>query len=103
MQKVALGKIAVPTPGTRVALTADTTIYAAKIEFNADPAMAGTSVTVKDNGSGNAIASLLKPANGFTGNWETPTLAVGNSLRVSDYAVDAATANDGVFVTYWVN
>jgi hypothetical protein len=103
MKAYPLGKIAVPTSGTPVQVTANTAVVAAKVEFTADPAMAGATATVKDSASGTVIAQLLKPANGVAGRWETPTFQDGNPIRVSDFAVDAATANDGVFVTYWVN
>lgn len=98
-----LGKIVVPTPGTRVAVTADQTIYAAMIEFDADPAMTGATATVKDNASGTVIAPLLKPASGYSDSWQTPSASEGNPIRVADFAVDVATAGDGVFVTYWLN
>ena len=103
MKAFPLGKIVVPTPGTRVQITADQTVFAAMIEFSADPAMAGATATVKDNATGTTIAPLLKPASGYSDSWQTPAFERGNPIRAADFAVDVATAGDGVFVTAWLN
>jgi hypothetical protein len=103
MQAVPLGKITVSVPGTPVAITACSTQYAAMIEFNADPAMVGATVSVKDVRTGAVIAELLKPANGIADHWQTPHARQGDPLRISDLALDAEVGGDGAFVTAWVN
>lgn len=104
MISIPLGKIAVPTPGTPVALTLTDAQKAllppsglvAKIEAHADPADSGA-VQIKQGGV--ALASLPVPANGHADTWATPEGASVNPLA---FAVDAAQAGNGPFVTLWV-
>jgi len=106
MISIALGKIAVPTPGTPVpiALTAGQKAQLPpsglvhKIEAWADPADTGTSY-VKD-AAGVTIAPLLQPANGHVEHWHVAH--EGNWVNPTALAVDAAVAGNGPFVTLWV-
>jgi hypothetical protein len=107
MISIALGKIAVPTPGTPVPITLTAAQQALlppsgcvhKIEAWADTADTGTSI-VKDVATGNKLASLPAPANGHTEHWETSRK--GNWLNPIAFEFDAVTANQGPLVTLWV-
>jgi hypothetical protein len=105
MISIPLGKIAVPTPGTPVAITLTATQAAqlprsglvTKIEARADTADAGT-VWVEQSGA--KLAALPVPSGGHAEHWDTPELDTGvNPLA---YSVDAAVAGNGPFVTLWV-
>jgi hypothetical protein len=106
MIAIPLGKIAVPTPGTPLALTLSGPQLAKltpsgqvrKIEAWADPADTGKVFVVY---GGVKIAGLPAPSGGFAASWSTPD-APGNTVNPLDFAVDAATATQGPFVTLWV-
>lgn len=106
MIAIPLGKISVPTPGTPVAISLSPAQVAqlspgglvTKIEARTDPADTGA-VYVKQGGV--TIAALPQPANGFAAKWGTPECE-GNSLQPLAFSVDAAQANNGPFVTLWV-
>jgi ABC-type transport system involved in cytochrome c biogenesis permease subunit len=102
---IPLGKIPVPTPGTSVALTLTAAQKALlppsglvhKIEAWADTADTGASY-VKLGGV--TIAPLSQPANGHAEHWHIER--EGNWVNPLAYAVDADVANNGPFVTLWV-
>lgn len=107
LQARSLGKIAVPTPGTPVRVTDDTTIRAARIRFATVIGEAGRTFVgvegmnkasgagvVKEfwpTGAGGAIADELT--------LEAPSGA--HPLRLADYYVDANTGGEGLIVSYW--
>jgi len=104
-----LGLIRVPTPGTPVPVTTDTTLFASQILFRTVPgATKPTYVGVAGMNKSAAgmvgvIAALAEPtAGGAQDGQAIPSSPYqwGNSLRLADYYVDADQANEGVLVTY---
>ena len=111
MIAIALGNVAVPTPGTPVPITAALITAAggvlppsggvSKIEICAVPGNTGV-VTVK-NSAGVPIKGLPTPANGNTACFCAHAAQGGNTLNPLAFALDAATANDGAHVTLWLD
>jgi len=107
MFSIPLGKVSVPTPGTPVPITLSGAQQAklgpagrvAKMEARTDPADTGT-VSVKQGGA--TIAVLPVPASGHAESWESPCRYGALGLDPTAYAVDAFIANNGPFVTLWV-
>jgi hypothetical protein len=81
LQPRSLGKIAVPTPGTPVRVTSDTSIRAHRIRF---------AVAIGDTGR---VSFGVQGMNKST---------AGGDLRPSDHYADANTAGEGLIVVYWV-
>lgn len=106
MQAIPLGRIAVPTAGTPVAISLTDAQAAmlsaagqcAKVEVWPDPAATGI-VYVKQGGV--TLAALPKATN-VANPWSTPDDCCGNRINPKAFALDAATGNDGAFVTLWV-
>jgi hypothetical protein len=103
---LSLGKVPVPTPGTPVALSSDPTVHCAKIILSQVPGATGKTYFGKAGLSKSTLAGVvgafLPPA--ATGLLDTREIAAeedgGNPLRLSDYAVDADTAGEGILVSY---
>ena len=110
MDCYAVGKIAVPTPGTNVALPAcPSTMDGRVAKIDVRPLGANTGVVtfgktgmVKATGA-KVIAELLKPNAGFSDQYSTPENEVGNPIDPTSFCLDVGTANDAVYITYWVN
>jgi len=110
MIAIPLGLVTVPSAGTPTKISAAMVTAAggpanckvAGVEFCADPAMSGTTSYVK-NAAGVIIAPLLKPANGYAGEYKHSAPAGGNTILATSFAVDVATNSDGVYVTLWVD
>jgi len=107
MISIALGKIAVTTPGTPVPVSL-TAAQAAqlppngavhKIEAWADPADAGSSYVKQGTVT---IAALPKPANGHAEHWQAAGPKGSNVINPLAYSADADNAGGGPFVTLWV-
>lgn len=104
MNIIALGFIAVPTPGIPVALP-DPGFKVAQIVFSQSPVSAGityfgTSTLNKTTGAG-VLRAFIKPsttAGGFLDQSEIGCPECPDTLVVGNYAIDAATAGDGLFV-----
>lgn len=105
MISIALGKIAVTTAGTPVAITL-TAAQTAQLDGNRcsrleawpDPADTGT-VYVKQNGV--TLAALPHPTN-VANPWSTHASEERNQIQPLVYSIDAATNGEGPFVTLWV-
>ena len=105
MQAIPLGRINVPAAGTPVAISltdAQAAMLSAagqcsKVEVWPDPAATGK-VYVKQGGV--TLAALPKPTD-HVAPWETPACC-GNRITPTVFQIDAATNNDGAFVTLWV-
>lgn len=100
------GRVNVPTPGTPVPLTTDPTVVASKLFFQVIPGLTGKTYV------GNAsmtkatlagVARILWPntSGGFSETFYIESQDGENSIRVSDYSVDADVAGEGLLVTYW--
>jgi len=104
MQALALGKIAVPVPGTPVQVAASG--YAWKVRIQADIAAtgrvyAGTVALVAATGVG-VIAQFAPAGTAQPGVWEIDAGDGGNSINLSALYVDAAVAAEGALVTAWL-
>jgi hypothetical protein len=101
MRHVTLGKIAVPTPGTPVRVTTDETLEVHCLQFTQIPGAVGK--TSIKNAAG-AIFQEMLPA-GSTGKVDYRCFESngGNRVKPADFYVDAATANEGLYVTYSVS
>ncbi len=101
------GKISVATPGTPVRVTTDTTIRAARMRFavligEAGRTFLGVSGMNKTTGAGVLKEFWPTGAGGAIADQYTLEAPAGsNTLRPSDYWVDANTANEGLMAGYW--
>jgi hypothetical protein len=112
MQPKSLGKVPVPTPGTPVPLTANSSIYAARVRVQTVIGETGriwlgvigmnkaTHVGVLKQfwptGAGGAGASI--PAD----SWEVNESGGDNTLQLSSLYLDAAVAGEGAIIEYWL-
>jgi len=101
-----LGRFNVATPGTPVPLTADSTITASKVFFQVIPGLTGKTyvgVPAMAKGTLAGVARILWPnsSGGFSETFEIESQDGENSIRLTDYAVDADVAGEGLLVTYW--
>ena len=109
MQVITLGKIAVPTPGTPVAIALSAAQKAMlpasgnvhKIEVWPDPA--DTGVTKVFNG-GVQVAGLPSPGTAAGGHAEPYRMGTeqGNMLNPGNWSVDNTVSGNGPFVTFLV-
>lgn len=101
-----LGRVSVPTPGTPVSLTNDTTIAANKLFFQVIPGLTGKTYVGSASlakGTLAGVARILWPnsTGGFSETFSIETQDGANSIRLSDYAIDADVAGEGLLVSYW--
>ncbi|MCX6620641.1 MAG: hypothetical protein NTY38_06115 [Acidobacteria bacterium] len=106
LQPRSFGKIAVPTPGTPVRVTSDTTIRAHRIRFAVAVGETGRvflGVQGMTKGTGAGVLKEFWPtgAGGGVADELVIESAVGD-LRPSDYRVDANAAGEGLIVAYWI-
>ena len=106
LQPRSFGKIAVPTPGTPVRVTSDTTIRAHRIRFavaigETGRVFLGVQGMNKLTGAGVVKEFWPTGAGGDVADELVLESAAGD-LRPSDYYVDANTAGEGLIVAYWV-
>jgi len=113
MIAIPLGKVAVPTHGTPVALAALVTAAAAAQKVTLGPggqvakidvwAVVGNTGAVQVKIGGTIAAELPTPANGHAAHWSAAGQEKLNTLNPSQYAIDASTTDtDGAYVTVWV-
>lgn len=100
------GRVNVPTPGTPVQVTTNTTVTASKIFFQVIPGLTGKTYVgapAMNKTTLDGVARVLWPnaAGGFSENFYIETQDGEDSIRVADYAVDADVAGEGLLVTYW--
>jgi hypothetical protein len=101
-----LGRVNVPTPGTPVPLTTNTSVIASKIFFQVIPGLTGKTYVGQPTmvqGTLAGVARVLWPnaTGGFSESFYIETQDGENSIRLADYAVDAQVAGEGLLVTYW--
>ncbi len=105
LQPRSLGKVAVPTPGTPVRVTSDTTIRAHRIRFAVAIGETGRvflGVEGMDKATGAGVVKEFWPtgvSGGVAG--ELVLESAAGDLRPSDYYVDTNTAGEGLIVAYW--
>jgi len=106
MNIVCKGRVNVATPGTPVALSTNPREVASKLFFQVVPGLtgktyAGIPAMTKSTLAG--VARVLWPnaAGGFSETFYLESQDGENSIHLSDYAVDADVAGEGLLVTYW--
>ncbi len=100
------GSVNVPTPGTPVQVTTDTTVTASKIFFQVIPGLTGKMYVGSPTMNKTTLAGCARvlwpnSTGGFSEHFYIETQDGENSIRVADYAVDADVAGEGLLVTYW--
>ncbi|HOK45259.1 MAG TPA: hypothetical protein PLK67_04975 [Bryobacteraceae bacterium] len=105
LQPRSLGRIAVPTPGTPVRVTSDTSIRAHRIRF---AVVIGETVRVflgvqgMNKATGAGVVKEFWPTGAGGGVADELVIeSASGELRPSDYFVDANTADEGLIVAYW--
>jgi hypothetical protein len=107
MQPNSFGKISVPTPGTPVQVTADSTIRANRIRFQNVIGEAGHTFLGVSGMNKSTYAGVIKdfwPTGGGGGvadSYEIVSADGSNDLVPSQYFVDANSASEGLIVAYW--
>jgi hypothetical protein len=110
MQAISLGLIRVPTPGTPVQVTTNTSLTATMLMIRTVPGFSGKTylglagMSKSAGAMTNVIRVLSEPCFGPQDGEVLPPVGRnhGNILRVSDYWIDADVANEGVLVTCFV-
>lgn len=105
LQPRSLGRIAVPTPGTPVRVTSDTSIRACRIRFavvigETGRVFLGLQGMNKATGAGVVKEFWPTGAGGGVAD-EFVVESASGDLRPSDYYLDANTAGEGLIVAYW--
>ena len=107
MQARSFGKIAVPTPGTLVRLTTDTTLRVARLRFAAvigetGRVFLGVAGMNKANGTG-VIKEFWPTGSGGGVADQIEFAAIDNRylLIPADYYVDANNASEGLIASHW--
>ncbi len=107
MRAKSFGKIAVPTPGTLVRLTTDTTLRVARLRFavvigETGRVFVGVAGMTKANGTGVIKEFWPTGAGGGVAD-QIDIAAIDNRhlLAPADYHIDANTANEGLIASYW--
>ena len=104
LQPRSLGKVAVPTPGTPVRVTSDTTIRAHRIRFAVAIGETGRvflGVAGLNKASGAGVLKEFWPTGAGGGVADELVIeSAAGDLRLSDYYVDANTAGEGLIVAY---
>jgi hypothetical protein len=110
MQAISFGLIRVPTPGTPVQISTDSTLNASMLMVRTVPGFTGKTylglagMNKSASGMSGVMRVLSEPCFGPQDGEVFPPAGrgQGNALRVSDYWVDADVANEGVIVTCFV-
>jgi len=106
LQPRSFGKIAVPTPGTPVRVTSDTSIRAHRIRFavvigETGRVFLGVEGLNKTTLSGVLFEFWPTSAGGGIAD-ELVIESASGELRPSDYYVDANVSGEGLLVGYWI-
>ena len=101
-----LGMVSVPTPGTPIALSTDPAATASKVFFQVIPGLTGKTyigVPAMNKAALTGVTRILWPnsSGGFSENFYIESQDGANSIRLSEFAVDADVAGEGLLVTFW--
>jgi hypothetical protein len=101
-----LGRVNVATPGTPVPLSIDPTITASKLFLQVIPGLTGKTyfgMQAMNKATLAGVARVLWPnaTGGFSEHFEIESQDGENSIHLTDYAIDADVAGEGLLVTYW--
>lgn len=106
LQPRSLGKTAVPTPGTPVRVTSDTSIRAHRSRFAVAIGETGRvflGVAGMNKATSAGVVKEFWPTGAGGGMADELVLeSAAGELRPSDYYVDANTAGEGLIIAYWV-
>jgi hypothetical protein len=100
------GRINVATPGTPVPLSTDPTVFASKLFFQAIPGLTGKTYVGAPAMNKTALSKVARvlapnPAGGFSETLYIESQNGENSIHLSDYAIDADVAGEGLLITWW--
>jgi hypothetical protein len=100
------GRINVVTPGTPVPLSTNPTATASKLFFQAIPGLTGKTYVGAPSMTKAALSAVTRvlspnPAGGFSETFYIESQDGENSIHLTDYAIDADVAGEGLLVTYW--
>lgn len=106
MQPIFLGKVTVVSAGTPVPLSTDTTVRACTILVATIPGLTGNiyfgGAAINQGTLGGVMIKFNPPAvPGQPDHFILQTQDARNSLRVSDYFIDASVSGEGALVTYF--
>ncbi len=108
MKAYSLGKIKVTSPGTPVGVSSDRSLRVACLRFQAVIGEAGRVFLGVKSMNKNTGSGLIKEywptgaGGGVADEFEVVSPDGTNSLRPSDYYVDANSPGEGLIVSYWV-
>ena len=100
------GRLNIPTPGTPVRLSNDPSAVANRVFFQVVPGLTGkvyVGMPAMSKASLSGVARVLWPnaTGGFSETFEVSAPEGENAIHLSEYAVDADVAGEGLLVTYW--
>lgn len=101
------GRINVPTPGTPVPLSTNPAATASKLFFQVIPGLTGKmyiGAPGMHKATLSGVARVLWPnsTGGFSETFSIESQDGDNSILLSEYAIDADVAGEGLLVTWWV-
>ena len=101
------GRINVPTPGTPVPLSTNPAATASKLFFQVIPGLTGKmyiGARSMSKATLSGVARVLWPnsTGGFSETFSIESQDGDNSIQLSEYAVDADVAGEGLLVTWWI-
>ena len=107
MRAKSFGKIVVPTPGTLVRLTTDTTLRVARLRFAVVIGETGrvfVGVAGMNKADGTGVIKEFWPTGAGGGVADQIDIAAIDNRHLlvpADYYIDANTANEGLIASYW--
>jgi hypothetical protein len=106
MTLTSLGRVNVTTPGTPVQLTTDPTVRVSKLFFQSVPGLTGKcyigAVGMVKSSLTKVIRVLVPATNSAIADQFTLAPEDGrDSIYLSEYAIDADVAGEGLLVSYW--
>ena len=106
MTQTCMGRVNVSTPGTPVTLSGDPNQRVAKLFFQVIPGLTGKTYVGKpgmNKSTLSGVARILWPnANGgLSDQFYLEAQDGEDSIPLSDYAIDADVAGEGLLISYW--
>jgi hypothetical protein len=106
MTQTSLGRVNVSAPGTPVALSSDPTQIVSKLYFQVIPGLTGKTYIGKpgmNKSTLSGVSRILWPnaTGGVSDQFFLEVQDGSDSIHLSDYAIDADVAGEGLLITYW--
>src|ERR1700730_6523376 len=106
MTVTSLGRLNVATPGTPIHISADPTIRASKIYFQAVPGLTGKGYIGKKGMVKAALTNVIRvlapnPTGGISDAFFLESQQDANVLNLSEYYIDMDVAGEGLLISYW--